>query len=116
MNVPQVKQVQVKEYQVKQSKYKHMQECGKLPVRGCLLSPSSGGKTTLLADLLLDVYRGCFERIYVFSPTCKVGLDSTWDDVRKYFYGEMGTPEEEVCFFTEYDGAKMAEIIQNQEK
>ena len=67
----------------------------KLPVRGCILTPSSGGKMTLRSNLLFDVYRGCFERVYVISPTCKPGLDGAWDAVRKYVYGEMGTDEEE---------------------
>jgi len=113
---PQIKPIQVKEYEVKQSRLSHIAESGKLPVRGCILAPSSGGKTNLIANLLLDVYRGAFERIYVFSPTAKPGLDMTWDAVRKYVYGELGTPEEEECFFHEYDGQKLAEIIEKQEK
>ena len=113
---PQIKPIQVKEYEVKQSRYKHIAESGKLPVRGCILAPSSGGKTNLIANLLLDVYRGAFERIYVFCPTSKPGLDMTWDAVRKYVYGELGTPEEEECFFHEYDGEKLAEIIEKQQK
>jgi hypothetical protein len=116
MSAPAIKPIQVKEFETKQSKYQHIQECGKLPVRGCILSPSSGGKTTLIANLLLDVYRGCFARIYVFSPTCKPGLDSTWDAVRKYVYGELGTPEEEPCFFHEYEPQVLAEIIDKQER
>ena len=98
---PQLKPLKVAEYDSKQSRYKHIAECGKLPVRGCVLAPSSGGKTQLLANLILDVYRGCFERWYIFSPLCKPGLDTTWDEVRKYVYGEMATPEEEECFFWE---------------
>jgi hypothetical protein len=113
---PQLKPLKVAEYDSKQSKYKHIAECGKLPVRGCVLAPSSGGKTQLLANLILDVYRGCFERWYIFSPLCKPGLDTTWDEVRKYVYGEMGTPEEEECFFWEWDPSKLAEIIEKQEK
>ena len=112
MATPELKPLKVAEYDSKQSKYKHIAECGKLPVRGCILAPSSDRKTNLIANLLLDVYRGAFERIYVFSPTSKPGLDMTWDSVRKYVYGEMGTPEEKECFFHEYDGEKLAEIIQ----
>ena len=116
MATPQIKPIQMKEYEVKQSKYKHLQKSGKLPVRGCILSPSSGGKTTLIANLILDVYRGAFARVYVFSPTCKPGLDSTWDAVRKYVYSEMETPEDEECFFHDFNPEKLAEIIAQAEK
>ena len=116
MAAPTVKPIHMKEYTNKQSRYKGIQVSGRLPIRGCLLSPGGGGKTTCLASLITDVYRGAFERVYVFSPTCKPGLDTTWDSVRKYVYGEMGTPEDEECFFSEYDGAKLAEIIDRQEK
>ena len=99
---PQIKPIQEKIYENKQSKYKHLAKSGKLPAIGCILAPTTGGKTTLIANLILDVYRGAFERIFVWSPTSKKGLDGTWDAVRKYVYGEMGTPEEEECFFQDF--------------
>ena len=113
MATPQIKPIQMKEYENKQSKYK---QCGKLPAIGCILAPTTGGKTTLIANLILDVYRGCFERIYVWSPTSKKGLDGTWDAVRKYIYGEMGTPDDEECFFQDFDGSKVQEILDRSEK
>ena len=106
----------MKEYEVKRSKYKHLQERRKLPVRGCILSPASGSKTALIANLILDVHHGASARVYIFSPTCNPGLDSTWDAVRKYVYGEMGTPEEEECFFHEFNPEKLAEVISQAEK
>jgi len=66
MATPQTKPIQMKEYENKQSKYKHLAECGKLPAIGYILAPTTGGKTTLIANLILDVYRGCFERIYIY--------------------------------------------------
>ena len=113
---PQIKPIQEKIYENKQSKYKHLAKSGKLPAIGCILAPTTGGKTTLIANLILDVYRGAFERIFVWSPTSKKGLDGTWDAVRKYVYGEMGTPEEEDCFFQDFDGAQVQELIDKQEK
>jgi ABC-type transporter Mla maintaining outer membrane lipid asymmetry ATPase subunit MlaF len=53
-----------------------------LPLRGVILAPSGNGKTVLLANLILKVYRGCFERIYVFGPSVKV--DQTWEAVKQY--------------------------------
>ena len=77
--VPKIEPIKVKEYEVKQSKY---HQCGKLPIRSILLAPSGSGKTVLLQNMILDIYKGCFERIYVFSPS--VSIDSTWAPVREY--------------------------------
>ena len=65
-------QVQVhktKDYSFKQSRFDHVPQ---LPMRMMLAGPSGSGKTTLLVSMILDIYRGCWERIYVFSPTVHV--------------------------------------------
>ena len=54
---PTTKADSVKEFTVKQSKY---QTVGKLPTRSLICSPSGGGKTVLLSNLILDIYRDCF--------------------------------------------------------
>ena len=58
-----IKPIDVKEFTCKQSK--HSDVVPNLPLRGVLLSPSGGGKSVLLANLILKVHRGCFERIYI---------------------------------------------------
>ena len=40
-----------------------------LPIRCILAAPSGGGKGILVSDLLLNRYRGKFERIYYFSAS-----------------------------------------------
>ena len=62
------------EYECKQSKYGD--HVPKLPTRSMILSPSGGGKTVLLQNMILDIYRGCFNRIYIFSPS--IDIDHTW--------------------------------------
>ena len=84
MNVPEIKPIKIKDYEVKQSKYDH---CNRLPTRSLLLGVSGGGKTVLLQNLILDVYRGCFERIFVFSPS--VDIDQSWEPVKKYIKDEI---------------------------
>ena len=71
--VPTIAPIKVKEYEVKQSKYP---QCGKLPVRSILLGPSGAGKGVLLQNKILDIYKGCFERVYIFSPS--INVDVTW--------------------------------------
>ena len=63
-NIPKIAPIKVQEFEVKQSKY---EMAGKLPTRAIICSPSGGGKTVLLSNLILDVYRGCFSRVKTFS-------------------------------------------------
>ena len=77
MNVPKIEPIKVTEYETKQSKYPH---CGRLPTRSIVLGPSGSGKTVLLTNLILDVYKGCFSRIYIFSPS--IDVDATWKPVK----------------------------------
>ena len=110
---PNIKPINVKEFEVKQSKYKH---CGKLPVRSVILGPSGSGKTVLLANLILDVYRGCFSRIYIFSPS--IDVDYTWNPVKEYIEKEMKVKDskEEPIFFNHYDPEALTDIIETQSK
>ena len=65
-----------KEYKCKQSRYAHVPE---LPMRAVAYGPSGSGKSVLLQQLILDMYRGCFERIYIWSPS--IDIDHVWDPV-----------------------------------
>ena len=73
-----------KEYSSKQSKYGYM---APLPARILLNAPSGTGKTVALTNLIMDIYKDCFEKIYIFSPT--VFIDDTWTVVKKYIENEM---------------------------
>ena len=78
-NHPTIKPIDVKEFTSKQSKYEVV---GRLPIRDILLAPSGGGKGVLMSNMILDIYRGCFDRLYIFSPS--VDVDKTWGPVREY--------------------------------
>ena len=71
--------ISVKSCTCKQSKHSSVPS---LPLPGVSSAPSGSGKTVLLANLTLKIYRGCFEIIYVFSPPANV--DQTWEAVKKY--------------------------------
>ena len=60
MLTPIVNAVNVKEYDFKQSKYE---------VAPRLLASMSSENPLLSQSLVLDIYRNCFARIYIFSPS-----------------------------------------------
>ena len=65
-----------------------------VPCTGIFLGPSKSGKTVTLISLILEQYRGVFERIYIFSPSIDID-DGCWD---------------------EWDEAALRRIIQQQRK
>ena len=110
--VPKIEPIKVKEYEVKQSKY---HQCGKLPIRSILLGPSGAGKGILLQNMILDIYRGCFERVYVFSPS--IFVDMTWGPVKEYLNKTINLSENEPpLFYDTNDQENLERIIDTQRK
>ena len=62
---------------------------------GAFIGPSGVGKTTTAISLLMGPYRHCYSRVYVFSPSCSLGVDPAWDAWRKHVRIEMKVPDEE---------------------
>ena len=60
---PIIKPIKLKQYECKQCDYEVTPE---LPMRSLILSPSGGGKTVMLVNMIMDIYKGCFNIIYVF--------------------------------------------------
>ena len=86
-----------------------------VPCTGIFLGPSKSGKTVALISLILEQYRGVFERIYVFSPS--VNIDDGWIPVKKYIEGDLGVnTEREQTYWDEWDEAALRRIIQKQRK
>ena len=98
------------EYCHRQSKYKHLPP---VPIRGALVGGSGSGKSRALVSLILEQYRGCFARIYVFSPS--VDIDMTWVPVKTFVERELGVDtDKEPCFFSEWDPPQLEKIISTQ--
>mgnify|MGYP003345871277 CR=1 FL=1 len=108
-----IKPIGLTEYSCKQSKHGHVP---RVPIRMILLAPSGSGKTVLLSNLILNVYRGCFERIFVFSPS--IDIDATWKPVKKYQEDVMKVREKdnETLYFDSYRPDDLETIIQTQAK
>ena len=111
--IPKIQPIKLKEFEVKQSKYKMI---GSLPTRAVLCAPSGSGKTVLLTNLILDIYKNCFSRIYVFSPS--VNVDYTWQPVKHYIEHDLKLKEtsEDPFYFDHYNEAALENIIHTQHK
>ena len=83
-----IEPIKLKEYETKQSKY---DIAPKIPFRSIILGPSGSGKTILLRTMILNIYKNCFSRIYIFSPS--IDVDSTWLAVKTYIEDEMELKE-----------------------
>ena len=79
MSVPLIVQHKTKNYHIKQSRYEVVP---KLPFQSIIYAPSNSGKTVLITNLIENVYRDCFERVYIFSPS--ISVDDAWRSTKKY--------------------------------
>ena len=112
MSHPIIKPIDVKEYTSKQSKYDVV---GKLPLRDIILGPSGAGKGVLLSNMILDIYKGCFDRIYIFSPS--IDVDKTWIPVKEYIEKSQKVDlKKEKLFFDSYDAEALENIVSTQHK
>ncbi|MCV6598954.1 MAG: hypothetical protein OIF36_00510, partial [Alphaproteobacteria bacterium] len=111
-SVPIVKPRNITEYEYKQSKYPHVP---KIPFRSIIVASSTGGKTVLIQNLILDVYRDCFSRIFIFSPS--VNTDPTFVEVKKYIRKEMKVDDtKEQLYYEHYNPEELERVIDTQTK
>ena len=79
------------------------------------VASSTGGKSVLIQNLILKIYRGSFERIYIFSAS--IHVDDTWTAVKKYISDVMKVDaEKEQIYSEEYDPVALKKIIETQHK
>jgi len=72
----------------KQSKY----DLPKLPMRTMVVGRSAAGKGTLIASIIQDQYRDCWESVYVFAS--KVNVDPLWTALVEYIHDTFGQVRE----------------------
>ena len=111
-NVPMIEPIKVKEFTSKQSKFEVV---SKLPLRDIILGPSGAGKGILISNMILKIYKDCFDRIYIFSPS--IDVDKTWDPVKDYIEkSQKVDPKKEQIYFDHYDHEALTNIIETQHK
>ena len=69
------------------------------PCRYLIVGTSGSGKSVLLVDFLVRLYKHAFQRVYVFSPS--LFIDSAWKPVFKYVEKTLQVSEEEQWAFDE---------------
>ena len=110
--IPSFKPIELKEHTRKQSHYGDI--VPKLPMRSMLVGPSGSGKTVLLTKLVLDMYKGCFNRIYSWSPSIEV--DSTWKPVRDYTRDHIKPNDREKYYFDSCGSSELEQVIETPQK
>ena len=112
MSAPKITPIKLKEYNCKQSKYNDV--VPKLPMRSMLVGPSGGGKTVPLTNVILDTYRDCFSRIYIWSPS--INADSTWKPVKDYIRDHIKPSDRDKCYFDSYEASGLEQVIKTQQQ
>ena len=65
--------------------------------------------------MILDIYRGVFERMYIWSPS--ISVDSNWTPVKRYIQDELKVDlEKEKCLFDDYIPEELDKVIKRQPK
>ena len=87
-----------------------------LPLRVILLAPNGSGNTFLFSNVIVNIYRWCFERIFIFSPS--IDIDKTCEPVDKHQSDDMKAIEQDEgkLYFHHYDPADLEHIIDTQHK
>ena len=94
-------------YHSKQSK---VEDVPILPMRSLIIGPSASGKTYLLNNLITNIYKNCFERVYIFSQS--IYLDRTYDPIKE----TQKEIKNEDLYFEKFDEAALQNIINNHSR
>ena len=112
MSVPLIVPHKTKNYHIKQSRYEIVP---KLPFKSLIYAPSGSGKTVLITNLIENVYRDCFERIYVFSPS--INIDDAWKSTKRYLNESITLGDNEPSLYQDnFDESVVDEIMSTQKK
>ena len=112
MSVPLIVPHKTKNYQLKQSKYEVVP---KLPFKSLIYAASGSGKTVLITNLIENVYRDCFERVYIFSPS--ISVDDNWKSTKRYLNDSINIGENEPSLYQDnFDESVVDEIMGTQKK
>jgi hypothetical protein len=108
--IPKIKPPKGKQYRVKQSRFKALD--GTNVCRALVYGSSGAGKDVWMTAFLTDSMRGCYERIYYFSPSCDI--DSQMIPLQSYVTDVLHVPPSEKWYYSEWEPDVMFEIMEAQ--
>jgi len=111
MLAPKIHPIKEKCWECKQSKFSQVPTC---PLRMLAIGPSGSCKSVALQNMVLDIYKNCFSRVYIFSPS--IDIDIIWDPVKDYIKKELKPSKDEKYLFDHYDPKDLQKIIDQQYK
>ena len=112
MSTPIIVPHKTKNYHIKQSKFDVVP---KLPFKSIIYAPSNSGNTVLITNLIENIYRDCFERVYIISPSTSV--DDSWKSTKKYLNNFITVGENEPSLYQEtFNEATVNSIMDTQKK
>ena len=110
--VPIIKPHKLVEYKFKQLTY---DVAPGIPFSQIVVGPSGSGKSILLQNMILDLYRNCFERVFIFFAS--IHVDSVWHPVKEYIEKTLKVnPKKEKVYFDEFHKEDLEEILEQQYK
>ena len=84
VDIPKIEPIDEINWILLQSNY---QVIPQVPFRASITGPSGSGKSVLLANLILNIYRNVFSRMFIWFPSIEV--DSIWLPVKKYIKQQL---------------------------
>ena len=84
-----------------------------MPFRSIITGPSGSGKSVLLTNMIMDIYKGVFSRVYIWSPS--INVDSIWLPVKNYVKDEMKVDtDKEQVLFEDFHSEDLMKVIETQ--
>ena len=117
---PDIQPMKIQDNEARQSQYDND---SKSPMRAMICWPSGSDKTISLQNMILDIYKGYFERKFIVSPS--IDIDRTQNPVTNiyiyiYIYicikEYMKAYDTEQFYFDRYDPAALTNIMNTQNK
>ena len=100
-----------KQYNIKQSKF---EQVPKVPFRGVIVSPSGGGKSVTINNMITNLYDKVFNRVYIFSSS--IHIDDNWISVKNYLRNcNIHDEEDDPIYFEKFNEFALDRIIDLQE-
>ena len=111
-DIPVVTPYKTKEYTFTQSNY---DIAPRIPFSMVITGQSGSGKTVLLSNLILNIHRGCFSRIFIWSSS--IDLDPVWTPVKDYVEKRLKVDtNKEKVFFDTFNIDEMQKVLDLQHK